>query len=302
MEDGIRATFVIVLNWHGEADTIEAVRSCRQSEPESKVLIVDNESTVESRWRLSVPFAEDGHVNVLPLEHNYGFGAAHNAAFAWIMKSHSPGTQFVYLLNSDACLAPGALREAINTLSDDPKSGAVGSVLLDAAEGAGYGQLVQSAGGRFSPLFGTTRQYRAFSSDNRIDYITFAAVALRLSAVIAVGGFDERFFMYWEDAELCRRLKASGWNLCICESSAAVHFGGKSGKRAGSSTVLSYYIWSSLLFRDEAGGIWRLTIPLKALYMFIRGVVTGNSEERRGVLAGFRRYRNRTGSSAYLEL
>lgn len=297
-------TVTVILNWRGQAEAIAAAQSCRRTCPECQVLIVDNESTEESFSELTAPFAGDAAVHVLPVVENRGFGAAHNVALQWI-RNTLHRARFVYFLNSDAVTSPGAIQTAVQLLRAHPEIGAVGSILLD-WDGSQESMLddaeVQSAGGRFHPWLGTTHQHSAYVAESRIDYVTFAAVALRIDAMFEIGLFDEQFFMYWEDADVCLRLRSSGWGLVMCPDSQVFHVGGTSGRFAGSSRILSYYVWSSLLFRDRAQGPWRLSIPLKSFYMMVRGVVLGRRWEVAGVRAGYRLYRQSSNEPGYVRV
>jgi GT2 family glycosyltransferase len=297
-------TVAVILNWRGQAETIVAAQSCRRTCPECQVLIVDNESTEKSFNELTTPFTEDASVHVLPVDENRGFGAGHNVALHWI-KDKLPQVRFVYLLNSDAVASQGAIQSAVQTLRTKSKFGAVGSILLDwdgDQDAATDHTRVQSAGGRFSPWLGTTHQYSKSVEDGRIDYVTFAAVALRIDAMFEIGLFDEQFFMYWEDADVCLRLQSSGWKLAMCPYSHVFHVGGASGKSAGSSKILSYYVWSSLLFRDRARGLWKLSIPLKSLYMMVRGIILRRRWEVLGVRDGYMLYKQRSSEPGYVRI
>jgi GT2 family glycosyltransferase len=70
----------------------------------------------------------------------------------------------------------------------------------------------------------------ALGSSGRVDGISGACMLVRREAFEQVGGFDESYWMYWEDADICRRLKARGWDTILCTYAEARHSTGSSGR------------------------------------------------------------------------
>jgi hypothetical protein len=70
----------------------------------------------------------------------------------------------------------------------------------------------------------------ALGSNGPVDWISGACMLVRRQAFEQVGGFDESYWMYWEDADICRRLKAQGWDTVLCTDAEARHSTGSSGR------------------------------------------------------------------------
>jgi GT2 family glycosyltransferase len=85
-------------------------------------------------------------------------------------------------------------------------------------------------------------------SPKRVDWVSFAAVMIRKPAFESIHGFDERYFMYFEDADVCCRLKKAGFSSFYCADSALVHLGGKSWSSTNTPMLKKEYRRSQLLF------------------------------------------------------
>jgi N-acetylglucosaminyl-diphospho-decaprenol L-rhamnosyltransferase len=212
-------------------ETRELLRRCllsvRVAEPPETV-VVDNGSTDGSIELVRAEFPE---VRLIVNHRNRGYGAAANQALA---ASTAPA---VLLLNSDTELEPGALRALGRYLAEHPAAGIVGPRLAD-------------VGGRLQPstlsypsaadmLLGDTglhdvvrrvpglrqRFLRTWTHDAArvVPWVSGAALAIRRSAFEAVGGFDERYFMYWEEVDLCRRMAAAGLETHYAPVTTVVH-------------------------------------------------------------------------------
>ena len=74
-----------------------------------------------------------------------------------------------------------------------------------------------------------------------VDWVSGACMLIRRAAFEAVGGFDERYFLYWEDADLCRRLRARGHEIRYVPAAAAVHVVGTSSRTAKAASIRAFH-------------------------------------------------------------
>jgi len=220
---------VIIVNHNGEACLGRCLESLDGSGAE--VLLVDNASRDGSLSLVREQFPE---VKVFPLEANLGFAAANNLAAA------KASGEVLLLLNADAWLEPGALGLLAADLDEradvglvapqlrypggqrqfswSPARGVVGEVLQKARNPFEAQAWVHGSLGRWlARLVGPT-------------WYTAACVLVRAEAFRAVGGFDESFFMYFEDVDLCLRLEAAGWRLAQEPRAVVCHVGGFAGR------------------------------------------------------------------------
>jgi N-acetylglucosaminyl-diphospho-decaprenol L-rhamnosyltransferase len=222
----------VIVTYGTSAETAAAVASLRaQSHPPEEIVIIDHgaadgEPLVDSEALAGV--------RVERPEVNRGFGAGGNLGV------RLTAAEEVLILNADVVLSEHAVEELRHRLRSDHRLGVVGPRILSG------GELQLSA--RAFPRFRTgllgrqsvlTRalvrarrypaEFRHTSGGGSVDWVSGACMLVRRSAFDAVGGFDESYFMYWEDADLCRRLAAAGWHVHYEPSAVVHHATGASG-------------------------------------------------------------------------
>jgi len=175
---------------------------------------------------------------------NPGFGAGQNAGVA------RSSASYVLLLNPDAELAPGALAAGVALLEDRPDVAAVQGVIRGRRTGVpersqgnppGPVQLVGRALRlkgflAFAPVRALARRLPVVREDvdrvpvgvRDVENLAATAPLVRRTAYDAIGGFDERYFLYGEDLDLCRRWRRAGWSLVALPDPWAVHDEGAS--------------------------------------------------------------------------
>jgi GT2 family glycosyltransferase len=200
------------------------------------VTVVDNASGDGSSEMVSTEFA---WVRLIRNDRNLGFGAAHNQAM------RGAGGRYLLVLNSDAVPLPGALRTLFDFLETHPGI-AVAGPKLRYPDGT-----VQPSRRRFprlATLFLESTQLQRLSSNNavlrryfvadrsdddpqEVDWLVGACLCVRAAAVSNVGLFDERFFMYSEELDWCRRFRAAGWSIAYVPSAEVLHLEGASSRQ-----------------------------------------------------------------------
>lgn len=215
-----RATIVIV-----SYNARELLRKCLISlsahASHYPVMVVDNASPDDSAAMVDQEFP---HVRVLRNSINLGFGSANNRGLAEV------ATDCTFFLNSDTELDGDPLPALVRTLDDFPDAAVVGCQLR-APDG-----VAQRSARRFPSARQSLRNALALPEPlpnalADVDYVDGAAMLARTAALREVGGFDERFFLYVEDADLCRRLHDRGWRVLYDPSVHVVHAGGGSARR-----------------------------------------------------------------------
>jgi GT2 family glycosyltransferase len=218
---------VVVPNWNGRAWLPGLLASlARQELAPAEVIVVDNGSEDGSLEYLR---AEHPGVRLIGLDHNTGFAHAANRG----IEAASGG--LVALLNTDVVLAPDWLRRMVAALEADPSAAAVACKMLDLADPTRIydaGDVLRRDGaceqrGRFA------RDDGRWDAAGEVFGACAGAAVYRREAVLAVGGFDERYFAYLEDVDLALRLQLAGWR-CRYEPVVALHAGeGSSHRLAG---------------------------------------------------------------------
>jgi GT2 family glycosyltransferase len=240
-----------------------------------EVIVVDNNSRDASADMVERDFPA---VRLIRSAINLGFAAANNLGFGQVTG------EFILLLNPDALLEPEALQRALRHMSSDPSIGIGGGRLLDRAGSMQpsarlYPSLLNEVlvlsglAARFpkSRFFGRfDRTWDVSGRASRVDWIPGAFALIRKSALDAVGAFDERFFLYYEEVDLCLRFRRAGWDIWYWPDVVVRHWGGESSKTVKdvefSSSGSQLTLWrmrSALLYYRKHHGV--LTTSLVAL-------------------------------------
>jgi len=248
---------VVIVNWNGGA----LLRACLASlagvrdAASVQVIVVDNAST-------------DGSVEDLPpLPHplrlirnadNLGFGRACDQGAA---AGEAPAILF---LNPDTQVEPDALDVARAALLADPRTGIVGARLVDpdgrTARSCARAPTTPGLLGRALALdrLGLVRPHFLLewdhAEDRAVDQVMGAFLMIRRGLLTALGGFDPRFFVYWEDADLCARARAAGYSVRHVAGAVACHLG-QGTTRQVRARRLFYFLISQILYAGKHHGV-----------------------------------------------
>ena len=214
----------LILNFRLPAATAQCVADLQQSgHPRLCTLVLDNGSGDGSVARLQ---RTSSQATIIGLPRNLGYCTAMNLGLDWARRQ---GAELVLFLNNDVRMPAGFLPPLVDVLASDADVGAVaptvlrpdGKVWCQGADLAFHSNLVRLRG-EGSPPAPTTEGPHA------VDFLPGACVLFRLADLEAVGGLDADYFMYWEDADLCLRLRARGkrcvwlpWTRVVHEPSAS---------------------------------------------------------------------------------
>jgi N-acetylglucosaminyl-diphospho-decaprenol L-rhamnosyltransferase len=235
--DSAASWAAVVINYETGPLLVDCVRSivADTSAGVPEVVVVDNGSEDDSVsfFQRAMPATR-----VVRAPGNVGYARAANLGIA------STRADVVAVLNADTELAPGSAAAMLRCLEARPEVGAVGPrvrnldgtdypsarsipSLLDAI---GHGAL-----GLFFPKNRFTRRYRQLDADpgvvRDVDWLSGSAMWLRRRALDETGGWDERYFMYMEDVDLCWRLRRAGWQAVYEPAGAVMHIQGASTAR-----------------------------------------------------------------------
>jgi N-acetylglucosaminyl-diphospho-decaprenol L-rhamnosyltransferase len=184
-----------------------------------QTIVIDNASTDGSADAVRAAYPD---VEVVERDRRHGFGANHNQAIA-----RSRG-RYVFILNEDTVLHEGALDRMRRFMDEHPEVGACGPKLLY-PDGSQQPSAFHFPTPARTALTALTLQRRGWIQSNserieRVDWLCGAAILARRLALEAVGGFDERLFIYSEDPDLCLRLRDAGYHSAYFPYASLVHF------------------------------------------------------------------------------
>ena len=248
-------TAVVVVNHN----TRDHLRSCLESvlaEGPAATVVVDTASRDGSADLVRSAFPT---VELVETE-NRGYGAAANTGLARIE------TPYALLLNADTRLEAGTLRALTSYLVEHPPAALVGPFVVDQS-GAPQPTarnlptplevLLQESG-----LHRILRRPARSGEPRRVDWILGAALALRSSAVAAVGGFDESYYMYNEEVDLCLRLRRAGWEIHYVPVATVAHAGGASTMQYRPAMAAQYVRSTMRLYTEHFPGPRRTQLRL----------------------------------------
>lgn len=210
--------------------------------------------------------------DVVPLEQNTGFAAGVNAG------ARRTTTPYLLLLNPDAAVEADMIGELTAWMDRHPDVGIAGPCLLNddgtVQESARmFPDFTTGIAGRSSwltrvfpdnPL--SRRNLRARDSCNGstldVDWLSGACMMIRREVFDAVGGMDEGFFLYWEDADFCRRVSQAGWRTVYVPAVRARHTGGRSSRHATAASLRAFHRSAFRLFWKHSAASARVLAPL----------------------------------------
>jgi hypothetical protein len=248
---------IIIVSFNAAADLERCLASLHAAPPSTPhdIVVVDNGSTdasaaVARKW---------ADVRVVDVGSNVGFARANNIG---IRESRGAA---ILLLNSDTIVPSGAIDRLIDEINRNPDVAVVGPRLVD---GAGRAEL--SFGRMIGPLNELRQRRLARRGDvdaltrrrQYPDWVSGACLLVRRADAEAVGGLDERFFMYTEDVDFCAALRSRGRRVLFTPDVEVVHLRGRSAATAPGPTREAY-VRSHLTFYEKHHPAWA---PILRLY------------------------------------
>lgn len=238
------AVLIVIVNYRTPDLTIrcaQSLRSALEHFPRARVVLVDNGSGDDSVEQLSAALLHQElceRVCLLALPQNVGYAAGNNAAICPALNSGDP-PDYIWLLNSDTRVQPNALGALIGRMERHPRAGIAGSRLENAV-----GEARRSAF-RFPGIAGEWEANVRWSWMTRLcarwvmappvpreitqtDWVPGASMLIRRAVLEDIGLLDEKFFVYYEDVDFCRRARRAGWETWYVPESRVEHYTGAS--------------------------------------------------------------------------
>jgi GT2 family glycosyltransferase len=242
---------IIVINWNTKDDLRICLRSldehpCRF---DTEVIVADNASEDGSCEMVKAEFR---WAKVVAHPRNLGFCAGNNRGVP-----DEPG-RYILFLNADTRVTPCALDRLLGFADTSPDAGIIGPKLLN-RDGSlqyscrrfpnlGAGFFRNTPLGRLFPKNRFAQDYLMSDWDHAsvrdVDWVSGAALLIRREALKQIGGFDEGFFMYCEDVDLCYRAHELGWRVVYFPNSVIYHLIGRSSDQV--PTRATYYFHTSM--------------------------------------------------------
>jgi len=234
---------IIILNWNGFDDSINCLNSLKIiSYPNFNIILVDNGSENNEGPRLKEKYGS--FIHLIATNSNLGFGAGNNVGIRFAIQN---GCDYILLLNNDTIVTDNFLNRLVEIAGQEFNLGAVGPKLI-----AEDGRIQLDSVARFPTLID---QFYLWSflypigrylfrqklfipkylmldfdreSQKSVDMICGACMLLPSKTLNQIGLFDENFFLFAEDMDLCYRIKTAGFNIVYTPRSVVTHLKNKS--------------------------------------------------------------------------
>jgi N-acetylglucosaminyl-diphospho-decaprenol L-rhamnosyltransferase len=282
--DGVRLSAVVV-NFNARQHLLDCVGSLR-ADGVDEIVVVDNGSSDGSLDALA---ALDPGVERVPTGGNLGFGAAANRGLA-VARG-----EYAAVLNPDVIVEGGTMKALAAALDDDPGLGAV-APRVDNPDGTLYPSvrafpsLGDAVGHAFlgfvAPENRFSSRYRMLDWDHAarrdVDWVSGTCLLLRRAALGDLARFDESYFMYVEDVDLCWRLWQAGWRVGYEPAGRVVHTVGASSELAPYRMILAHHRSLLRFAARTARGPRRLLLPVVAVGLAVRTLLAWVQRRTRG--------------------
>ena len=240
---------IILVNWNTKDLTRDALVSIfdQTKNIEFEVIVVDNNSGDGSVEMIKKEFSQ---VILIENKENRGFGKANNQGLA------TARGEYLMFLNTDVKVLNGAINTLVDYLDKNSSVMMVGPRLLNADMSFQHAcrRNLPNPLNSFFHLFGLVKifkhneiinSYKQFTADPEVtgpvEAISGAAMLFRRQVYEEIGGFDERFFMYGEDLDFCKRIFDKGWGVVYVSNAKIIHFGGQSSKKRKVQSLRNFY-------------------------------------------------------------
>lgn len=232
-QDADISVLIVTYNNAGHIGTLLQSLRAENRDTRIRVIVVDNASTDQTEALVSK------HLDVKLVQSggNLGYSAGINTGIL-----HVPTGEHVLILNPDLVVAPGTIKKMVERLAIS-KAGVVAPRIVDTAgqlfyslrleptllNGLGEAVLGSHFPQRPILLADTNRRPAAYSEAHPVEWTSGAALLLRSDVVVAIGSWDERFFLYMEETDFLRRVRDSGFDIWFEPDALVIHEQGGSG-------------------------------------------------------------------------
>lgn len=260
------SVYVVILNWNSAQDTIHCIKSVLNLNKIKDVTIVvcDNDSKKESYEEIKnfvldqtnisnliiseneIPNYKNSNYKIVLIknEKNYGYAGGNNRGVRFALNQET--MQYVWILNNDTEVAPDSLDYLIDKFESNKKYGVVGSKLVEFENRT----KVQGIGGVINPKFCTTKEIGnelaidenidELNYEKKVDYVIGASMMFNRLCLQQVGLMCEDYFLYYEEIDICNRIRQKNLEVGIASKSIVYHkHGASTGK--GKSDIADYY-------------------------------------------------------------
>lgn len=226
--------------------------------PDREIVVLDNSSVDGSADAVAERFPR---VSLIRQRHRAGFGTNHNTIAA-----RTEG-EYLFVLNDDTVVDPGCVETLAEFLDRHPAAAVAGPPIMT-GDRQPHTFVIPFPSRRIL-LRGAVWPWRPpvpwhGQASRRVDWANGCAMLIRRAAFDEVGGFDEGYFMYGEEKDLCRRLARRGWETWLVAAPGVVHFGARSTTAVPGRRLVEFWRSQRRYLREHVGRDAALAAPFLA--------------------------------------
>lgn len=259
---------IIILNWNGKEHLKKCLKSIKAiSYPSYEVIVVDNNSTDGSKEMIEKEF---GSVKLIKNQKNLGYAGGNNRGI-----EESKG-KYIFILNNDTEVNKGFLEPLVKVLDSDKSVGCVQPKLVYGDHRDllnAVGSYLTSTGFLYHYGYRKNADLPMYNRPLSIYSAKGAAMLLRKSALDKVGLFDEDFFIFFEETDLCHRLWLAGYKVKYEPASTIFHYEAVDTSRQMKDFTRNYLSFrnriASFMINLEFGNMILIFVPLSLIYCFL---------------------------------
>lgn len=264
----MKKIFLIILNWNGKEDTLECLASVKRLEIggcQLEVVVVDNASTDGSVEEIKTRFKE---ITILQNNRNLGFAEGNNVGIKYAL---AHGTDYIILLNNDTLVDKNLINKLLKAMEKDRTIGIVGPKIYfapgfeyhrDRYKAEERGKVIWYAGGKidWQNIYASHRgvdevDHGQYDKEEETDFVSGCAMMVRKEVFEKIGLLDARYFLYYEDNDLCQRAKRAGFKIFYTPWAFLWHKNAASSEQPGSWIHQYYQTRNRFLFGFKYGKI-----------------------------------------------
>jgi len=268
MSDVASDVAAVVVDFHAGAALDNCVDSLHANGVTDIVVVENGEEGS------TLPSLSGQHVVLVVPKLNLGYGRGVNRGVA-----AAPKRKYLLVSNPDVVVHAGAVDALVRYLDEHPNVAIVGPEIVR-PDGTIYPSQrvfpnfwLAGLHALLAPIWPgnpATRKYRSPRADGTVDWVSGAFFLTRREVFEAVGGFDERYFMFAEDMALCWQIREHGFGVAATGDALVTHIEGVSRARASREMLIAHHR-SALRFEWQTASGWRrILVPLASLVLGLR--------------------------------
>lgn len=290
----MKHVFISIINFNGTANTLECLHSLEKLVLKNfkvSIVVIDNGSVSEFRIK-NLELRND--VKIIRSEKNLGFSGGQNMGIRYALEN---GADYVLVLNNDTIVDKNLIEELLNAAEKDKNIGIVVPKIYfahgfefhkDRYSKKDLGKVFWYVGGEmdWKNIIGYHRgvdevDHGQYDRIEQVDFASGCCMLVKREIFENVGFFDEKFYLYYEDSDLCERIRRSGYSIVYCPKAILWHK--NAGSAGGSGSELQdYYITRNRMLFGFRYAPWRSKLALFKQSLML--LAKGRYWQRRGVL------------------